>query len=179
MKLPRHISLPAVALALTFALGTTGCTTETAPSPTPTALVFETDEEAYAAAEEVYRAFLDEYNSMKYDDSKELTSLEKYMSGDFLLSTRKGFSQLHADQIGRVGETKVVWIRGVSRTEDNLITMLLCEDITTVDLRDADGISLVNPERDNFPARIVDFRIRGDSIRVDDAVLTEDEECGR
>ncbi|MFF7291861.1 hypothetical protein ACFY9N_04935 [Microbacterium sp. NPDC008134] len=60
---------PAAILALTFAAALSGCAPAAEPSPTPTP-AFASEEEAFAAAEEVYRAYNEAVNAERRGDEE-------------------------------------------------------------------------------------------------------------
>ncbi|HOQ22628.1 MAG TPA: hypothetical protein PLN62_09415, partial [Microbacterium sp.] len=59
-------TFPAVGAALLALALVTGCAPEPAPTPTPTG--FASDDEAFAAAEATYRAYVDALNAVDLSD---------------------------------------------------------------------------------------------------------------
>ena len=70
-----------VTLALAIVLGmATGCQPE--PEPSPTGPVFATEEEAFAAAEETYRAYVDALNQVDLSDPETFEAVYAWTTGD-------------------------------------------------------------------------------------------------
>jgi len=66
MATQRHY-IAAIALALACGLAAAGCTPSAEPTPTATATGFRSDDEAFAAAEATYRAYVDATNARRSD----------------------------------------------------------------------------------------------------------------
>ncbi len=60
------------------------CAPTPTPSPTPTA-AFASEEEAFAAAEEVYRAYIAASNDVDFQDPSTFEPLADYTTGDYYL----------------------------------------------------------------------------------------------
>lgn len=178
MKLPHHTRPTAAALAaLALLLAVTGCSAEPEPEPTPTTLVFETDEEAYAAAEAVYRAYLIETNKVDYADPGAYSLVEPYLTGSYAKSERKSMSAAYADGITKKGDFVPLWVRGVERTDNGDVVLIVCDDLSTVARFNADGTSRVHPDRPDAAARRITFSIVGPQLRITSAELETDPEC--
>ena len=86
----------AAALVLALALGmTTACQPE--PAPSPSGPVFANEEEAFAAAEETYRAYVDALNQVDLSDPETFEAVYAWTTGEANASERKTLSQMHAD----------------------------------------------------------------------------------
>ncbi len=71
----------AAALVLALALGmTTACQPE--PAPSPSAPVFANEEEAFAAAEETYRAYVDALNQVDLSDPETFEAVYAWTTGE-------------------------------------------------------------------------------------------------
>ncbi|MDR6875629.1 hypothetical protein [Microbacterium barkeri] len=136
----------ALVAAIVGAISLAGCVPEPAPTPTPTG--FASEEEAFAAAEETYRAYIEATNAVILSDPKTFENVYEWAVEKENAELRELFSQMHADGWTVTGETKYDTFSGVSFSTDGGRTVaMLCLDVTDVDVVDAEGISLVTEER--------------------------------
>ncbi|WP_243075190.1 hypothetical protein [Microbacterium sp. SS28] len=145
--LPRLASAAlAVVLAAGIAAGmVTGCSPEPAPEDSP---AFATEEEAFAAAEETYRAYVDALNQVDLSDPETFEDVYAWTTGDLNASDRKGLSKYHADGSTVTGSSEIALIEPGEIDHQTLnIQMSVCLDVSAVDVRDASGASLVSPDR--------------------------------
>ena len=164
-------------LALLAVAGATlsACTPAPAPSPTPTA-AFASEEEAFAAAEETYRAYNDTFNRVNYGDPSTFDALDEFTSGSYRSQEREGLSQMHAEGITRSGTTHIVWFKGMSFV-DSTITARVCNDVSEVALLDADGTSIVSPDRPPRSSVDLTFSVSDAEVHLVGATGSEDPEC--
>ena len=140
------------ALALT-AGALAACTPTPEPSPTPTAL-FSSDEEAFAAAEETYRAYTEATNETELDDPKTVEGVYDWLISPAEDAARENYSAYQAENITRSGDSTFDTFTPVSNA-DELVTVRLCIDVSKVDLTDAAGNSVVPPDRvDRAPIEV-------------------------
>lgn len=147
------------ALALT-AGALAACTPTPEPSPTPTAL-FSSDEEAFAAAEETYRAYTEAANSTDLADAATFEPVFEWLTGTALSAERESLSLYHAEGLSRVGTTTFDTFEPVSFGSDAVVVQL-CVDVSDVDLQNADGKSVIPPDRAPRSGRKVTF-VPGDT----------------
>lgn len=161
-----------------LALGAlSGCAPTPEPSPTKTAL-FASDEEAFVAAEETYRAYTEALNNVDTNDPATFEPMFEYATGDFLAADKKTFSELHARHLVTQGEMKVVNFVGVkSRPPFEEIESMICVDVSETDVVDADGISQVSADRPSLNALNVTFKVTGSQLRIAHASRNEGEAC--
>lgn len=132
-------------LALALVLG--GCTPEPAPQPTPTS-PFTSEEEAFAAAEATYRAYVDALNQVDLSDPETFEPVFAWTTGELNSSDRSGLSEYHAAGARVSGESVVTLLEpDESKSSTNSVVLYACVDISSVDVFDANGNSLVSPER--------------------------------
>ncbi|WP_175988105.1 hypothetical protein [Microbacterium tenebrionis] len=165
-------------LALLMLAGATlsACTPAPEPTPTPTA-AFASEEEAFAAAEEVYRAYNDAFNAVDYSDPSTFDQLDEFTSGTYRSEEREGLSQLHAEGVTRTGAAAIEWFRGATVTSDGTVSARVCKDLSDVDVVDADGTSLVSPTRPDHSAVDVTFTMSGSRLSLSESQAVEDETC--
>lgn len=134
----------AATLALALAL-TTACAPDPAPTPSPTG--FASQEEAFAAAEATYRAYVDALNAVDLSDPATFEPVYDLTAGDARDSISKELTRMHADGWVVSGKTRIDLIEPSG--EGDLSNMLLdvCADVSGVSLTDASGVSQVAGDR--------------------------------
>ncbi len=164
------------ALALT-AGALAACTPTPEPSPTPTAL-FSSDEEAFAAAEETYRAYTEALNDVDTSDPATFEPIYAFETGDFAERDKKNLSTMHAEGYSMKGDTIVLSFDG---TEANAardeVVGIVCVDVSATDIVDRSGQSIVPKDRAEVFAATVKFVAEGDELRIARADAAEDTPC--
>lgn len=179
MTLVRTASTPLAALgllALTAAL-MVGCSPEPKPSTTPTA-AFASEEEAFAAAEETYRAYNEALNQLDSTDPDSVEVLFQFTSGAFEADDRETFSMLQAEGLTLAGDSEVIFFEGAT-TQDHFskAIALVCVDVSNVDVTNAAGESKVNPNRADINALDVTFVLDSGKMLIDSAIRVGDDAC--
>lgn len=150
--------LPLISLCTLALLGAAlvGCSSAPSPTPTPTPL-FASEEEAFAAAEATYRAYVGALNSVDMANPQTFEPVFATLTGSAVASTKKTFSEFHSQNFHLTGETSFDSFEGVSADlEQGQLIVLLCLDVSQVDLRNAEGDSLITPDRvDRQPMQVV------------------------
>lgn len=141
-----------------------GCTTEPEPAPTPTA-AFANEEEAFAAAEKVYRAYFDALSARRLGnfepDPQDFLS-SSALEGDIDAQRSLGESGLRAN-----GEAKILSFsrNGASFNQPSAtIALIACIDVSEVHVVDVNGVDVTPPDRGNVIAQLVEFT--GDHDRL-------------
>ena len=143
--LPRIVS-GLVALLLAGA-SATGCSGQPAPDPsTPSAPAFASDEEAFAAAEETYRAYVDALNEVDLSDPATFEPVFAWTTGELNASDRKGLSRYHAEGVSLTGTSNVTLVEPANHRGDSL-ELAVCLDVSRIELTSTDGSSLVDRDR--------------------------------
>jgi len=172
-------------VALTLALGlaaaaVTGCSPHPEPAvPTP---AFSSEEEAFAAAEETYRAYVDALNQVDLSDPATFEDVYAWTTGDANANERKTLSSMHADGWTVSGHTQIDSFEGdvFSRETESLITARVCSDISRVQVTDANGESVVAADRPNVYALDVVFveeRSTPTRLAIASSNAIEDDSC--
>lgn len=135
-----------------------GCVAEPAPSPTPTA-PFSSEEEAFAAAEETYRAYVDALNDVDLSDPETFEAVYAWTTGEANADERTSLTSMHADEWSVSGRSALVSFRATDfdPTAQEVIVAETCTDVSDVTLEDADGKSVVDPARPDRYALHVRF----------------------
>ncbi|WP_285364232.1 hypothetical protein [Microbacterium sp. LMC-P-041] len=155
-----------------------GCTTEPEPAPTPTA-AFANEEEAFAAAEAVYRAYNEALNELDPALPETFEPLFLLASGGLEAADRENFSVMHAEGHIISGDARVASFEGESSSPPyDLVIAAICLDVSAVNVMDANGNSLVAPGRPDMYALSVEF-VAGDDrpLTMDSSRRVGDEQC--
>ena len=145
-------------LALAVVLGlATGCQPE--PAPSPTTPVFASEDEAFAAAEETYRAYVDALNQVDLSDPETFEAVYEWTTGDANANERKTLTQMHADGWQVSGATSVTSFHGgnVELAAPASVTATICSDVSEVQVLASTGESVVPDERPDVYALAVEF----------------------
>lgn len=147
---PRSASVVIAALLATALMTATltGCG-PAAPTPTPTPTGFASEEEAFAAAEATYRAYVDALNQVDLSDPTTFEEVYRWTTGDANAGARESFSEMYADGWSVSGESEIVSFRQTIGLTPTLSsgTGIACLDVSAVTLTDAAGRSVVEPDR--------------------------------
>ncbi|MFD5215978.1 hypothetical protein [Microbacterium sp. NPDC058345] len=139
-----------------------GCTPTPEPDPTPTeTALFSSEEEAFAAAEETYRAYTDAVNATDLSDLSTIEPVYALLTDPAEAASRKNYSLYHAESVTRTGMTSFDRFTPFSY-EDELVTARVCLDVSEVDLLNAEGVSIVPAGRS--PRQAIELEmVPGDS----------------
>ncbi len=171
-----------VIAALAVVLLLTGCSAaspEAAPStPSPSATpVFASEEEALAAAEEAYAAYVAVSNQVFSEGGINPERLNSVATGDFLADEMAGFERILANGWRSTGLTAfrdVVLQRYSPGSSTDIVGVYVCEDVSGVDVLDSSGASVVSPSRPETTVMQVTFDL-GD----ENALLVSSREAWR
>ncbi|WP_322409278.1 hypothetical protein [Microbacterium invictum] len=141
-----HGAWAAVAGLALSAMLVTGCTPQ--PDPEESREPFGTEEEAFAAAEETYRNYVDALNAVDLSDPATFEPVYEWTTGDLNASDREGLSQYHATgaRVSGASVPRVIEPVIVDRPEGR-IDLAVCLDVSSVTVSNPDGSSLVDPNR--------------------------------
>lgn len=146
---------------MALALVLTGCRPEPAVEPTPT---FSSEAEAFAAAEATYREYVKALNEVDLSDPETFEDVYAWTTGELNASDRESFSGWHAEGLQKVGLAHLISVTGRSLVpEEGMITVAACYDVSDVDVRDAAGNSVVDPNRPDIQALEVTLVSTGDT----------------
>ncbi|MCM3696431.1 hypothetical protein [Microbacterium oleivorans] len=152
------------------------CAPASAPTPTPTPTGFASEEEAFAAAEATYRAYVDALNRVDLSDPATFEPVYSLLDGEALASEKKTLTQMHADGWRVSGETEVPSISAGEMPAQ----ILVCQDVSGVAVVDAAGQSRVSPDRPDIFALDVEIEQDPTSVtgaRIVASTAIEDDRC--
>ena len=165
----------AVALVVAIGLTASGCATDD-PAPRPStstsaAPLFASDEEALAAAEEAYAAYVAVTDRVFASGGAELSALNTVATGKQLLLDTADLSEAARMGYRSEGETtfEKVTLQSYSDTDDAAVIVYLCEDVSAVNVVDSNGVSVVSPDR---PNRVM-YEVTFDRSDTDSKLLVE------
>lgn len=168
---PRSALLTPLALAAAVMLASTsGCTAPPEPEPTPTPL-FATDEEAFAAAEEVYRKYTEAGNARLAGEDE--PDPEDYLTAEALAAAIDGTRTMEKNGLHLAGSGGIVSFSGVEVSGSRLdpsVSARVCLEVSNVRVIDSLGSDVTPTSRPDVIAQLVNFvpidgvlRIAGES----------------
>ncbi|WP_406245609.1 hypothetical protein ACI7YT_11210 [Microbacterium sp. M] len=172
----RHLRLTAIGIVALAAGSLVACSPEPEPTPTPTA-AFASEEEAFAAAEEVYRAYIAAFNEVDLSDPSTFEPLSEYTTGRYQSDEREQLSEMHANGNIRGGEIVVVSFAGTKVLTPDQIKTRTCEDVSETTFTDSAGRNLVPADRAPRYALDLTFQVTGGDLKLVSSEPVEDPAC--
>ncbi|MFJ4175686.1 hypothetical protein [Microbacterium sp. NPDC089696] len=176
MLLRRRLSLIAIgALAVGGMLS--GCAPSPAPTPTPTP-AFASDEEAFAAAEEVYRAYIAALNARAAGRS--IPNPRNYLIGRALESDIDGQEYLDGNGLslqGTVAVTDLILGHVEHMTTGVQVSATACIDLSESETLDQDGDIVTPIDRPSVIAQAVRFVYVDTSFLITEETEAEATSC--
>ena len=159
----RVVGAAAVVLGMLVLSGCgTGDPIPTLPPTPSTTPVFASEEEALAAAEDAYAAYLEIWSEIAAEGGVAPDRLAPYATGEFYDEELEGLALFRDNGWRSVGTSQVkaielqyVDLSGSASTE--VLAAYLCIDVSGVDVLDASGTSVVSPDRPDLQAFEVFF----------------------
>ncbi|UUT35843.1 hypothetical protein [Microbacterium elymi] len=125
----------------------TGCAPEPHETPTPTPR-FTSEAQAFQAAEETYRAYVDATNKVDLSDPATFEDVFHLTTGQQNADDKKALTAYHAAGVTESGESQIELIRATSAASDlSKVELAICLDVSDVKVVDSAGKSLVDPNR--------------------------------
>ena len=153
MRIIPRISGAALALALVLS----GCvpkTTPAGPSPQPsTTPVFANEAEALAAATKAYAAYVRVSDEILADGGNNPGRIDEVVTGSQLAADLSGFASAREAGVHSVGSTTfesvVLQQYNNAHSKNDVVSIYLCENVSSVDVLNASGVSIVTAGRPN------------------------------
>ncbi|WP_447913202.1 hypothetical protein [Microbacterium phyllosphaerae] len=185
MRIQRMQRMPlcvsAVALSAVLLTAALGCLTACAPTPVPTATptaAFASEEEAYAAAEEVYRAYNDALN-----ESRMMTAgadPQRFLTGLALESDLEASRYFDEHRLEVAGEGVISQFDGLYATlstSESEVIARVCLDVSNTQVFDADGNDVTPTNRPTrLPLEVTFVQTTG-ILLISNESLIEGEAC--
>lgn len=169
---------PPIAAALVLGLGAlAGCSPTPEPSPSPTA-AFASEEEAYAAAEETYRAYIAAVNAERAGD--DAIDPHSFLTGKVLEAEIRSADELETAGTHIEGVTVVSSFLGTATDLASPVAVVraqVCLDITDARAINGDGIDVTVDGRSDIYG--VDVTLTGSSsaLLISEYEIATDAEC--
>ena len=166
---------PALLICLVATLALTGCVPDDGPivvDPEPSSSaspIFESDEEALAAAEEAYGAYQVTEDLVSADGGAGPERLELVASRDALKAGLAGMEVFRESGYHSVGSTSVASFSlqqfdPYPADSEGVVSAYLCLDLSDLDVVDSSGISVVSANRPAQQAFEVTFDFQDDAL---------------
>ncbi len=138
-----------LAATLLAVLVLTGCTTPASPTPPPPSPeptpVFASDEEALAAAEKAYAAYIATVDAILRDGGSSPERLQPLVAADLYERELAGFEEMSSKGWRGVGQrTFELTLQQYSNLD---IVVYSCENVSATDVVDSSGTSVVSGDR--------------------------------
>jgi hypothetical protein len=163
---------PLTACALALAASTLfGCSPEPAPTPSPSP-AFASEEEAFAAAEETYRAYNDAGNRDR--------SVAQYLAGEALQSDIDAKRYLSERGLRLVGPSVIEWFTGIRATDKSGVARVeteICIDISASRVLDEAGNDVTPSDRPAKWRLTVTFVGSPEELIITDSAPNSDQSC--
>jgi hypothetical protein len=147
-----------------LALSTSGCLGKPEPTPTPT-VAFATDEEAFAAAEETYRAYVDALNARKLDENS-LPDPIDFTFGEALEDELRANEIIKEADLAVVGNSQVVDVTPGRHVPAESTTIDVCIDSSETRVLDSDGEDVTPEDRDERVLLEVEMQMVGGALAI-------------
>jgi len=163
----RRAAIVLAALAVVLSLG--GCFADEEPVPTTTPVpsatpIFATEEEALAAAEEAYKAYLELSDEVGAEGGHGVDRLIPYVTEGQLEDERQSFKEYEAEGISTRGSTGLVEFQlqqaPISEMGVTKLFAYACLDASEIRVFDKNGAELSTPNRPEKQTFQVDFELR-------------------
>jgi hypothetical protein len=161
-------------------LSFSACAAPPTPTPTRSATVsgFVSEEEAFDAAEDTYRAYIDALNRVDLADPATFEPVYAWLTGDALSEEKKSLTTMSARGWSVVGSSIVSGF--FSKSSGSEITAVVCLDVSDVELRDRRGSSKVGSGRPEVYALSLVYERASSSrtgLRLARSAAIEDVRC--
>jgi hypothetical protein len=173
-RLTRAASLLVIALAVTTM---SACAPEPQPSPAPTP-AFASEEEAFAAAEEVYRAYIDAVNAENRGEPD--ASPQDFLTGTILDADVASRRELEASGVRIEGSTEILNFHGTAADIETVVPQLVaavCLDISKSRAIDASGQDVTAVGRSDVYGISVTFIGDEHSLLISEYEIMKNAEC--
>lgn len=175
---PLSRSLPArIAAFSATVLLLMGCSPEPGPGPSPTP-AFASEEEAFAAAEETYRAYNDASNARRSGDAT--AKPEDYLAGAALEADMSASEYLRSLGLKVTGEVEILEFQGLTADVDGdrmSLTALVCLDSSGTRVVNFEGTDMTPPQRAGIIALRATMTSTGRTFLIEDEAEAPGEEC--
>lgn len=170
----RGATVAAIAITLGQLLG---CAPAPAPVPTPTP-AFASEEEAFAAAEEVYRAYFDALSARVRGASE--PDPQEFLASLALENDIDAQRSLREWGLRASGEATIMSFRGTEADVSKptaVVGGIVCIDVSRFRVLDAGGVDVTPPDRGAVVAQLLEFAGDGDHLLITHEDSADEELC--
>lgn len=169
-----RVAAAAVALALVVGM-TTGCQPE--PTPSPSGPVFANEDEAFAAAEETYRAYVDALNGRRSDPRSD-PDPQTFLIGEALEVDIETQQQLHQQGLTLVGTTAITSVQSLAaQPNTGHVQLEVCLDSTETRVLNDGGDDVTPADRAPISLITVDLAGATGSLFIEKSTTKSVGEC--
>jgi hypothetical protein len=157
MSAHRGASLALIAL---LTVPSVACTSDPAPTPSPSTSGFASEEDAFAAAEATYRAYIDATNNANLEDPVSVEESLQYTTGEAKETDRETFESMSDAGLTVSGSSRIVSMFPVEASYIEAawsVQLRACLDVSEIVLQNPDGSSAVSPDRPDVQNIIIDL----------------------
>jgi hypothetical protein len=132
-----------------------GCSGQ--PDPSDSTPTFTTEQEAFAAAEQTYRNYVDALNQVDLSDPATFEEVYRWTTGELNAADRMLFSRMHSDGWVVAGDSTVALVapRSMGGSDPSMVALAVCVNVGAVSLVDASGVSMVGRSRTDLQTTLV------------------------
>jgi hypothetical protein len=168
-------STAAIAVCLLGAMALTSCAATSPPIPTPTptsTAIFASEDEALAAATDVFAAYLAGYDSAMAEGGKDLSIVRDYVGDEYFTELSEPGTIVknnwHTSGASSFEVKEVATFDQVS--DSSTINLNLCRDITGIRVLDSNNRDVTPPDREMRIPLAVSFATTSD-VEESDALI--------
>jgi len=172
-----------LALATLFicALVVSGCVPRTPRAVATPAPVFASEEEALAAAEVAYGEYVALADQILMEGGHDEQRMASVITGQFLETSLAEFNEARAKGLHSIGSTvfRNMQLQTFNPRGEPAVVVLVCEDVSGVDLVDKEGTSIVSDSRPDSTLLQVEFdgSLGLDRLRVSSRSAWSNDPC--
>lgn len=168
----RHLRLTAIGIVALAAGSLVACSPGPEPTPTPTA-AFASEEEAFAAAEEVYRGYTLALNQQRSGEAD--SDPTSYLTGTALEDELQSQRDLEANKISIRGSIEVLEFTPISAALESVPTVAgtVCLDLSDTTVLDDDQQNITPADRNEIAALDVAFTWDGSRFLISESSLSD------
>lgn len=153
------------------------CSPQPAPTPTPTA-AFASEEEAFAAAEETYRAYNDAVNRQRDGDAA--TDPQDFLVALALDNDIDAIRLFEQNGLHIAGHGEIKRIRGTEAALESVpqsVEMFICLDVSATRVLNTKDEDVTPKDRADLVALTVEFTASDNGLMISDSIEGTKEEC--
>ncbi|MFG6493521.1 hypothetical protein [Microbacterium sp. P03] len=135
------------------------------PAPAESTPLFSSEDEAFAAAEQTYRNYVDALNQVDLSDPSTFEPVYAWTTGDANANARESYTRMHADGWQVSGESSLALVEPHPREagDAGIYDLAVCLDVSDITGTDAEGKSVVSPDRRDVQSMLISLKVSVES----------------